>query len=148
LGDRGRWSGAERPDDTFSDRVRTRRSNGRGDGIDADALGSLAQVAAVHRVAITEQMPRLATPGRRLEHLPPDPGRRGTGGHVDVHQLTPTVGDEHQDVQRARAVLEPIPQREQAPATLVAAARPGGWVVVEDVDAGGPATRWPCRACS
>jgi 2-polyprenyl-3-methyl-5-hydroxy-6-metoxy-1,4-benzoquinol methylase len=43
------------------------------------------------------------------------------------------------DLAHAWAVLEHIPRREQALANLVAAVRPGGWVVVEDVDVGGPA---------
>src|SRR5438477_12389486 len=45
-------------------------------------------------------MARFLTPGRRLDHLAPDPGSGRVGGHVDVHQLAPAVLDEHQDVQR------------------------------------------------
>jgi hypothetical protein len=54
-------------DDTFGDRVRTWRSNGRRDGIDADMLGSSSEVATVHSVPITEQMTGLLSPGRRSE---------------------------------------------------------------------------------
>ena len=44
------------------DRVRTRRTNRRGDDIDTDAPSALAEVAPVYRVPITEQVPRLAPP--------------------------------------------------------------------------------------
>ena len=63
---------AECPDNAFGNCVRTRRSNGRGDGIDTDALGPPAEVTAVDGISIAQQMPRLATPGRRLDHLAPD----------------------------------------------------------------------------
>lgn len=38
------------------------------------------------------------------------------------------------DLVHARAVLEHLPEQEQALARLVAALRPGGWLVVEDLD--------------
>jgi SAM-dependent methyltransferase len=41
------------------------------------------------------------------------------------------------DLAHARAVLEHIPERPRALARMVAAVRPGGCVVVEDVDLGG-----------
>lgn len=41
------------------------------------------------------------------------------------------------DLVHARAVLEHIPERERALERMVAATRPGGWVVIEDVDFGG-----------
>src|SRR5438270_8706711 len=46
-----------------------------------------------------EQVPRLIAPGRRLDQLAPDPGGRGVGGHVDMHQFAPAVSDEHEYVQ-------------------------------------------------
>ena len=48
---------AERPDDSFDDGIRPRARYRRGDGIDADSSGPLAEVASVHRVVIMEQMP-------------------------------------------------------------------------------------------
>jgi len=90
----------QRPDDAFHNRVRTRRSNGRGDGVDTDAAGALAEVMAVDCIAVPQQMARLLSPGRGLDELPPHPGSRRVGGHVDMHQLTPTMGNEHQHVQR------------------------------------------------
>jgi len=40
----------------------------------------------------------------------------------------------HFDLAHARAVLQHVPARDQALATMVSATKPGGWVVVEDVD--------------
>ena len=41
---------------------------------------------------------------------------------------------EHFDLVHARAVLQHVPAREQALDNMVAATKPGGWVVIEDVD--------------
>jgi predicted O-methyltransferase YrrM len=49
------------------------------------------------------------------------------------------VLDEGFDLAHARAVLEHIPARQEALARMVAAVRPGGWVVIEDVTFEGPA---------
>ena len=78
---------AECSDDAFRDCVRPRRPDGRGDGIDADPSGSLAEVTSVDRIAITQQMAGFLTPGRRLDELTPHPGGGRVGGHVDMHQL-------------------------------------------------------------
>jgi SAM-dependent methyltransferase len=40
----------------------------------------------------------------------------------------------HFDLAHARAVLQHVPAREEALAAMVAATKPGGWVVVEDID--------------
>jgi SAM-dependent methyltransferase len=42
------------------------------------------------------------------------------------------------DLAHARAVIEHIPEHEAALAQMVRALKPGGWLVVEDVDFGGP----------
>ena len=42
------------------------------------------------------------------------------------------------DVVHARAVIEHVPDHDAALANLFRAVRPGGWVLVEDVDFGGP----------
>src|SRR5919199_6282690 len=42
----------------------------------------------------------LVAPRRRLDELSPDPRRGWVSRHVDVHQLAPAVGDEHEHVQR------------------------------------------------
>jgi SAM-dependent methyltransferase len=41
---------------------------------------------------------------------------------------------QHFDLVHARAVLQHVPAREQALANMVRATKPGGWVVIEDVD--------------
>jgi SAM-dependent methyltransferase len=48
--------------------------------------------------------------------------------------LTDPLDEGAFDLAHARAVLEHIPERERALARLVTAVRPGGWVVIEDVD--------------
>jgi SAM-dependent methyltransferase len=67
--------------------------------------------------------------------------QEGPGRHklaVQRHDIvTDALEDGSFDLAHARAVLEHIPQREQALARMVAAVRPGGWVVVEDVDVEG-----------
>ncbi|MCE2391838.1 MAG: class I SAM-dependent methyltransferase [Proteobacteria bacterium] len=59
------------------------------------------------------------------------------GPNAEVRQLDVTVaelGDAEFDLVHARALLQHLHQREQVLDKLVAAARPGGWVVVEDGD--------------
>src|SRR6266566_9838786 len=73
--------------------VRRWRVDRTGDGVDADASGALTKVTAIDSVTIMQQMPWLVAPGCGLDHLSPDPCRRGVGRHVDVDQLAPTVGD-------------------------------------------------------
>ncbi len=58
---------AECPDNAFGNCVRTRRSNGRGDGVDTDASGPPAEVAAVDGISIAQQMPRLAITWRQTQ---------------------------------------------------------------------------------
>ncbi|SHH08586.1 Ubiquinone/menaquinone biosynthesis C-methylase UbiE [Streptoalloteichus hindustanus] len=88
-------------------------------------------------------------------------GRVGPTGHVLATDTDPRFAEGHglanldvrrhdvlvdplepatHDLVHARAVLEHIPQRGQALERMVAATRPGGWVVVEDFDIGGPMT--------
>src|SRR6266704_5357379 len=64
------------PNHSLDDRVRTRRSNGRGDAINTDPLGTLAKVAPVDGISIAQQMARLASPGCRLDDLSPHPSSR------------------------------------------------------------------------
>ena len=58
---------AERAEESFDDRVRTRTGYGRSNGITTDASGPPAEVASVRRIMIMEQMARLVAPGRRSE---------------------------------------------------------------------------------
>jgi hypothetical protein len=82
---------AECPDHSLRDGIRLGCVDRGGDGVDADTLGALAEVAAVDRVAIPHQMAWLASPGCRLDHLSPYPGGSWIGSHVDMHQLAPTM---------------------------------------------------------
>jgi SAM-dependent methyltransferase len=57
------------------------------------------------------------------------------GVEFRVHDITSgPPGDAAFDLAHARAVLEHIPARHQALANIVAAVRPGGLVVIEDID--------------
>src|SRR6266487_65526 len=85
---------------SLRDSVRGWRVDWSGDGVDADAASASAEVTAVNGIAITQQVAWLLSPGRGLDELPPDPGRRGVGRHVDMHQLASTMRDEDQHVQR------------------------------------------------
>lgn len=81
----------------------------------------------------------------------------GTHGHVVATDLDPRflegldgievrkhdiVKDELEpaafDLIHSRMVLEHIPDREQALGRMIPALKPGGWLVIEDVDFGGP----------
>lgn len=57
--------------------------------------------------------------------------------HVTVRRhdiaLDPLPGD-HFDLVHARAVLQHVPAREHALRRMIDATRPGGWVVIEDID--------------
>src|SRR5438132_796795 len=70
-----------------------------GQSVDADAAGSLAELAAIDRIPIAEQMAWFLAPRCGLNDLPPHPGCGRVGRHVDMHPLTPAMGDEHQHVQ-------------------------------------------------
>lgn len=59
------------------------------------------------------------------------------GPNIDVRQLDitrDTVTGEPFDLVHARAVLEHLPAREEVLGRLVDLLRPGGWLVIEDVD--------------
>ena len=102
---------AECPDDSFGDCICRWRMNRRRDGSDTNPSGASPKVAAIHRVAVVQQMARLVAPRRRLDDLSPHPGRRRVGSHIDVHQLAPAVGDEYQHVQcleRERGYCEQV----------------------------------------
>jgi len=92
-------------DDTFGDRVRTWRSNGRCDAVDSHLSGSLAEIVAVDSVAIAQQVPRLLAPGCCVDQLTPDPRSSRVGRHIDMHQLAPAMGDEDHHVQRLNASM-------------------------------------------
>jgi ubiquinone/menaquinone biosynthesis C-methylase UbiE len=60
-----------------------------------------------------------------------------SAGVVEVRNLDVTcdpIGDEVFDLVHARAVLQHLVQREAVLDKMIAAAKPGGWIVVSDVD--------------
>jgi SAM-dependent methyltransferase len=62
---------------------------------------------------------------------------------VKNHDIAATPLDGHYDLVHARNVLCHVGDREQAFAHLVQAVRPGGWLVVEDIDFIGAGTCYP-----
>src|SRR5919108_2442790 len=75
---------AQGADEPFADRVGTRARYGRGNGVDPNASGALAEVVPIDRIPVAEQMARLLSPRRRFDHLAPHPGRGRVRGHVDM----------------------------------------------------------------
>jgi SAM-dependent methyltransferase len=60
---------------------------------------------------------------------------------LEIRQANILDGDLEEgyfDLAHARAVIEHIPEHEAALERMIAAVRPGGWLVIEDVDFGGP----------
>ena len=55
---------SKRSNHSLDDGIRPRCSNGRGDTVDTDPFGSLAEVATIHSIPIMEEMPRRVAPGR------------------------------------------------------------------------------------
>jgi SAM-dependent methyltransferase len=61
--------------------------------------------------------------------------------NLDVRQLdivSEPLDDGPFDLAHARAVLEHIPERHRALERMISAVRPGGWLMLEDVDFAGP----------
>ena len=100
-----------------------------GGGAGSVARWMASAVAPSGSVVATDIDPRHITDG----------APRGGALEVRKHDI---VSDplEHgmYDLVHARMVLEHIPQRDRALARMIAALRPGGWLVVEDIDFGGP----------
>ena len=71
---------ANRPDHPLGDGVRVRRTNWRQDATYAQSAGARDPLLTVASIAIPNQVVRLAPPGRRLDQLSPEPGRRCDAG--------------------------------------------------------------------
>jgi hypothetical protein len=91
---------AQSPDHSLRDGVCLWCADWRGNSVDSDTPGAVSEIADIDGLAIAEQMPRFLAPRRGLEELPPHPRCCRAGRHVDLHQLTPPMRDEHQHVQR------------------------------------------------
>lgn len=61
----------------------------------------------------------------------------GSSGNLEVRHLDVTaepIGDAEFDLVHARAVLEHLAQRDEVLDRMIAATKPGGWIVVSDAD--------------
>jgi hypothetical protein len=92
------------------------RPDWREHDLDAERLGSLAEVSAVDRVSIADELPGSAAPRRRLHKVAPaqggactrwrlhkvapHPGTTGMRRHRQVHQLAAAMSNDQQDVER------------------------------------------------
>jgi hypothetical protein len=100
---------AEGPDHPFRDGVRPGRPDRAEQRREAQAPRPPRDVAAADGVPVARQVARLPAPGRRLEELPPDPGRGGMGGDVRVHQLAATAADEQLNRGTNLSVVQDLP---------------------------------------
>ena len=91
--------GAEGSHDPLADSVRQRASERCSDPGDPQSGETGINAAPVNGVAIVNEMTGLPTPGGRLQELPPDPGGGRARGHIDVHQFSPSMPYEEEDVQ-------------------------------------------------
>src|SRR3984893_19485054 len=64
-----------------------------------NVLNRETKAPSVDRIAIVDQMCRLTAPRRGLEHLAPDPSGARAGGDIEMHQLSPLVIDQEEDVE-------------------------------------------------
>jgi SAM-dependent methyltransferase len=92
--------------------------------------------------SIARWLARRVGPGGQVLATDLDPrflaGQHPANLQVRRHDiLTDPLPDGWFDLAHARAVLEHLPERERVLARMVAAVRPGGWVVVEDLEFGG-----------
>jgi ubiquinone/menaquinone biosynthesis C-methylase UbiE len=91
--------------------------------------------------SIARWMATVVAPEGRVVATDLDPRFLEAGPSLEVRRHDIAVDDletDAFDLVHARMVLEHVAERERALAKMVAATRPGGWVVVEDVDLGGP----------
>jgi hypothetical protein len=75
---------ANRPHHPFGDRVGVWGPTRSLDSDDAHGSGPRVEVPAVDRVAIVDQVRRLASPRRGIDQLPPDPCGGGVRGDLKV----------------------------------------------------------------
>ena len=78
---------------------RTRRLDRCADTLDAEPSDPSGEVGAVDAIAVVDQVGGVLAPGRGLDHLAPDPGGAGVGGHVEMEQAAAVVADQEEDVQ-------------------------------------------------
>ena len=91
----------ERADDALGDSVGVRRAHRSQNRLDPDPSSACDEVPAIATVAVSDEEPWLLTPGGRLDHLPPDPGRDRVLRDVPVPDAAPAVVDHDEHVERA-----------------------------------------------
>ena len=91
----------ERPDHPLGDGVGVRRAHRSQNRLDPDPSSACDEVPAIATVAVSDQEPWLLTPGGRLDHLPPDPGRDRVLRDVPVPDAAPAVVDHDEHGERA-----------------------------------------------
>ena len=91
---------ADCPHPAFRDRVRPRRLDRCSQTLDRQTAGALSEVDPPDAVPVMGQKSRLAVPGCGFNQLPPNPGFGWMGSHLEVKQLTASVVDEEDDVER------------------------------------------------
>ena len=89
-------------DDSLGDGVRARGPDRREQGRGPERPGACGKVRAVGAVTVPDKLAGGPAPRRRLDELTPDPGGGRVRGDVDMDQLTPVVGDEHQNVEGSK----------------------------------------------
>ena len=101
----------ERADDALGDGVGVRRAHRSQNRLDPEPSSACDEVSAIATVAVSDQEPWLLTPGGRLDHLLPDPGRVRMLRDVPVPDAAPVVVDHDEHVERAegeRLDREPV----------------------------------------
>ena len=91
----------ERPDHPLGDGVGVRCAHRSQNRLDPDPSSACDEVSAIATVAVSDEEPWLLTPGRRLDHLPPDPGRDRVLRDVPVPDAAPAAVDHDEHVERA-----------------------------------------------
>ena len=91
----------ERADDALGDGVGIRRVHRSQNRLDPEPSSACDEVSAIATVAVSDEEPWLLTPGGRLDHLPPDPGRVRVLRDVPVPDAAPAVVDHDEHVERA-----------------------------------------------
>ena len=82
-------------------RVGIRRAHRSQNRLDPDPSSACDEVSAIATVAVSDQEPWLLTPGGRLDHLLPDPGRVRMLRDVPVPDAAPVVVDHDEHGERA-----------------------------------------------
>ncbi len=91
------------PRQSLRDRIGLRRPIRSPDPNHAKSGEPGVEVLAVDVVTVVDQVDRLSAPGSGIDQLLPDPGCGGTGGDVQVHELTSRVAHKEQDIQGPEA---------------------------------------------